>query len=195
MSDPIFFSNAAEFRAWLERHHDTAPEVVVGFHKVATGVPSMTWSDAVDEALCFGWIDGIRRTVDDRRYTNRFTPRRRGSTWSAINVAKVAELTKQGRMRPAGVRAFEARSVENTAVYSFEQRKDVQLSREQLRTFTADPDAWAFFQSCPPWYRRTATWWVISAKQEATRERRLGQLIEDSRAGRRLRHLTPRAKR
>jgi uncharacterized protein YdeI (YjbR/CyaY-like superfamily) len=187
---PIYFATPAEFRSWLETNHDSATELIVGFYKKASGVPSMTWSEAVDEALCYGWIDGVRHTGDDRCYTNRFTPRRRGSNWSAVNVGKVAALTEAGRMRPAGIRAFEARSEARTGVYSFEQPKDPKLTREQQRRFRADPEAWAFFRSMAPSYRRTATWWVVSAKREDTRERRLTTLIEDSHAGRRLRQLS-----
>ena len=188
--DPIYFATPAEFRAWLEAHHDSETELIVGFHKKASGVPSITWPEAVDEALCFGWIDSVRRTVDEDRYTNRFTPRRRGSTWSAVNVRKVAALTKDGRMRPAGLRAYEARSESRTGVYSFEQGKDPRLTRVQERRFRAEAEAWAFFSSAPPSYRKAATWWVISAKQETTRDRRLSQLIDDSRAGRRIKQLT-----
>jgi uncharacterized protein YdeI (YjbR/CyaY-like superfamily) len=187
--EPIYFASPAELRAWFEANHETATELRVGFWKKATGVPSLTWSEAVDEALCFGWIDGVRHSVDADRYTNRFTPRRRGSNWSAVNVAKVAALSREGRMRPAGIRAFEARSDARTGVYSFEQRSDAKLTPAQERRFRADADAWAYFQAAPPGYRRTATWWVVSAKQEATRERRLTQLIEDSRAGRRIKLL------
>ena len=188
--EPIYFATPAEFRAWLEEHHETDTELIVGFYKKASGVPSITWPEAVDEALCFGWIDSVRRTVDEDRYTNRFTPRKRGSNWSAVNVRKVAALTKEGRMHPAGLRAYEARSESRTGVYSFEQGQEPTLTRDQRRAFRADPEAWAFFSSTPPSYRRAATWWVISAKQQATRDRRLAQLIEDSRAGRRIRQLT-----
>jgi uncharacterized protein YdeI (YjbR/CyaY-like superfamily) len=151
---------------------------------------SITWPESVDEALCFGWIDGVRRTIDQDRYTIRFTPRRRGSTWSAVNVKKVSALTRQGRMNQAGLRAYEARSEANTAVYSFEQYRDPAFTKDQERRFRAAADGWTFFSSAPPSYRRAATWWVISAKQEATRDRRLAQLIKDSLAGRRLAQLT-----
>ena len=193
--DPIYFATAAEFRAWLEEHHETDTELIVGFYKKASGVPSITWPEAVDEALCFGWIDSVRRTVDEDRYTNRFTPRKRGSNWSAVNVSKVGALTEADRMHPAGLRAFEARSESRTGVYSFEQGQEPRLTRDQLRAFRAEPGAWAFFSSTPPSYRKAATWWVISAKQQTTRDRRLAQLIEDSRAKRRLKQLTPPAKR
>jgi uncharacterized protein YdeI (YjbR/CyaY-like superfamily) len=188
--EPIYFASAAGFRAWLEEHHETDAELIVGFYKKASGVPSITWPEAVDEALCFGWIDSVRRTVDEDRYTNRFTPRKRSSNWSAVNVRKVAALTKEGRMHPAGLRAYEARSESRTGVYSFEQGQEPKLTRHQQRTFRADPEAWAFFSSTPPSYRWAATWWVISAKQQPTRDRRLQQLIEDSGAGRRIRQLT-----
>jgi uncharacterized protein YdeI (YjbR/CyaY-like superfamily) len=187
--EPIYFATAADFRGWLEAHHESETELLVGFYKKASGVPSITWPEAVDEALCFGWIDSVRRTVDEDRYANRFTPRKRGSTWSAVNVRKVAALTKAGRMRPAGLRAYEARSESKTGVYSFEQYQNPKFTRDQQRRFRAEPEAWAFFSSTPPSYRRAATWWVISAKQEVTRDRRLTQLIEDSRAGRRIKQL------
>jgi uncharacterized protein YdeI (YjbR/CyaY-like superfamily) len=188
--EPTYFATPADFRAWLEANHETETELLVGFHKTATDVRSITWPESVDEALCFGWIDGVRRTIDDRRYTIRFTPRRQGSTWSTVNVKKVALLTRQGRMRPAGLRAYEARAESRTGVYSFEQPADPRLTPEQERRFREDTEAWTFFVSQPPSYRRAATWWVISAKQEATRDRRLGRLIEDSRDGRRIKQLT-----
>lgn len=188
--EPTYFSTPADFRAWLEANHETETELLVGFHKIATDVRSITWPESVDEALCFGWIDGVRRTIDDRRYTIRFTPRRQGSNWSTVNVKKVALLTRQGRMQPAGLRAYEARGESKTGVYSFEQPTDPRLTPEQERRFREDTEAWTYFTSSPPSYRRAATWWVISAKQEATRDRRLGQLIEDSRAGRRIKQLT-----
>ena len=187
---PRYFASPAEFRAWLRANHGTETELLVGFHKKASGVQSITWPESVDEALCFGWIDGVRRTVDDERYTIRFTPRKQGSNWSTVNVKKVGLLTKQGRMQPAGLRAYEARSPARTGVYSFEQHGEPTFTSDQERRFSADAEAWAFFAATPPSYRRAATWWVISAKQEATRDRRLGQLMEDSRAGRRIKQLT-----
>ena len=185
MSGPVFFASPDEFRAWLEQNHESETEVLVGFHKKATGKPSMTWSESVDQALCFGWIDGVRRSLGDESYTIRFTPRKARSTWSKINVAKVEELERKGLMRPAGRRAFEARSEDNTGIYSFERDEPAELPRER---FTAT--AWKFFDAQPAGYRRTAAHWVTSAKREETRERRLAELIEDSEAGRRLRHLT-----
>lgn len=186
---PIYFSEPEEFRAWLERNHESADELLVGFHRKSTGRPSLTWAQAVDEALCFGWIDGVRRRVDDERYTTRFTPRRPRSIWSDVNVGRVAELTAQGRMRPAGLRAFEARSAQRTGIYSHERKKDARLSGAEERRFRADSAAWEFFQAQPPGYRRTALHLVVSAKRPDTRERRLTQLIEDSARGLRLKQL------
>ena len=187
---PIFFKSPQEFYDWLEEHHESETEVYVGFHKTHTGKRAMSWSEAVDQGLCWGWIDTRSNSIDEDRYMQRFTPRKPGSNWSAVNVSKVAALTKAGRMHPAGLRAYEARSESRTGVYSFEQGQEPTLTRDQRRAFRAEPDAWAFFSSTPPSYRRAATWWVISAKQAATRDRRLAQLIEDSRAGRRIRQLT-----
>jgi uncharacterized protein YdeI (YjbR/CyaY-like superfamily) len=178
-----FFESAGEFRAWLEEHHETEKELVVGFYKKASGKPSMTWSESVDQALCFGWIDGRIDSVDAERYTRRFTPRRAGSVWSKVNIEKVAKLNQAGLMRPAGLRAFEARSEERSGVYSFEQRDQAQLTPEQERRLQADPAAWAYWQGCPPGYRKAVSYWVASAKREETRERRLAQLIEDSANG------------
>ena len=151
-----FFETPAEFRAWLEAHHETATELWVGFHKKATGRPSITWPEAVDQALCFGWIDGIRKSVDENSYTNRFTPRKTTSNWSNVNIAKVAKLTEQGLMMPAGLRAFEARDGARSGVYSFEQRPE-ELPPAYVERFQQDGPAWAFFQAQPPGYRRLAT--------------------------------------
>ena len=177
---PLFFASQAEWRRWLAAHHAREDEISVGFYKRATGKPSITWPESVDEALCFGWIDGIRRSIDAERYTIRFTPRRPPSTWSAVNVKRVAELTRLGHMRPAGVRAFNARSAGNTAVYSFEQRKTVCLSPADAQRFKMNPAAWRFFKAQALWYQRTTIWWVISAKREETRQKRLATLIKDS---------------
>jgi uncharacterized protein YdeI (YjbR/CyaY-like superfamily) len=187
--EPRFFARPEEFRAWLERHHESASELLVGFHRKGTGRPSLTWPQAVDEALCFGWIDGVRRRVDAERYSIRFTPRRARSIWSDVNVARVAELTAQGRMRPSGVRAFEAREARRTGVYSHERTQDARLTPDEERRFRADGAAWDFFQSQPPGYRRTALHLVVSAKRPETRERRLAQLIEDSARGLRIKQL------
>jgi uncharacterized protein YdeI (YjbR/CyaY-like superfamily) len=182
---PIFFDSPAAFGAWLAEHHATETEVLVGFWKVATGRPSLTWSESVDEALCFGWIDGVRRRVDDESFSIRFTPRQARSKWSLVNVRKVAELTAQGRMRPAGIAAFEARREEDTGVYSFERAHAVLDEAEEAR-FGAVPEAWEWFQAQAPSYRRAVLHWVTSAKRPETRVRRLTQLIEDSAAGLRI---------
>jgi uncharacterized protein YdeI (YjbR/CyaY-like superfamily) len=177
---PTFFERPEDFRAWLGEHHDTARELWVGFRKKGSGQPSITWPEAVDEALCFGWIDGIRKSIDETSYANRFTPRKRTSNWSAINVARVTELTKQGRMRPAGLAAFEERTERKTGVYSYENRHQARLDDDAERTFRANEAVWAFFQSQPPSYRQTAIFWVVSAKREETRARRLATLIDCS---------------
>jgi len=184
---PEFFASAGRFRAWLERNHDRADELWVGFHRMASDKPSMTWPESVDEALCFGWIDGIRRKIDDTSYVIRFTPRRQGSIWSARNIERVNVLTEAGRMKRAGIAAFEDARAKKRR-YSFEQ-EEVALTDDMVRAFRKDRKAWSFFQSQPDGYRRTATWWVISAKREQTRERRLSTLIDDSRAGRRIAQL------
>jgi uncharacterized protein YdeI (YjbR/CyaY-like superfamily) len=183
---PTFFATPAEFRRWLKRHHRSEPELWVGFYKKSCGRPSITWTESVDEALCFGWIDGLRRTIDAESYTNRFTPRRRGSTWSTVNTRRAEALIREGRMQPAGLKAFEARDHEKSGTYSFEQRKTARLAPEAEKQFKADRAAWSFFELQPPGYRQVAVWWVISAKREETRARRLEQLIAHSAAGRRL---------
>jgi uncharacterized protein YdeI (YjbR/CyaY-like superfamily) len=188
---PIFFGSPEEFRAWLEEHHATATELLAGFHKKSTGRPTMTWTESVREALCFGWIDGIRRSLGDESYTIRFTPRKPRSNWSSLNVRHVEELIREGRMTPAGLAAYEARTPERTGVYAFEQRHAARLEPEQEEQLRADPKAWEFFQAQPASYRQTAIYWVVSAKREETRARRLATLISDSAAGRRLAQLTP----
>ena len=188
--EPTFFATPADFRAWLQAHHETETELLVGFHKKGSGRPSITWPESVDQALCFGWIDGVRRRIDDHSYSIRFTPRKQRSNWSAINVRRVGELIELGHMRPAGLAAFERRSDDRTAIYSYEQRKGAKLDAAQERRFKANPSAWMWFQAQPAGYRRTASYWVISAKRPQTRERRLEQLIQDSAAGRTIRSLT-----
>ncbi len=189
--EPTFFATPDEFRAWLQEHHATESELLVGFHKKGSGRPSITWPQSVDQALCFGWIDGVRRRIDDAGYSIRFTPRKARSTWSAINVRRVGELTAEGLMHPAGIAAFERRSHDKTAICSYEQRQAAELEPEQERRFKDDKRAWAWFQAQAPSYRRTATYWVISAKRAQTRERRLQQLIADSAAERPIPSLTP----
>ncbi|HEU5203329.1 MAG TPA: YdeI/OmpD-associated family protein [Candidatus Limnocylindrales bacterium] len=182
--DVIFFASPAELRAWFDAHHETADELWVGYHRKATGRPTVTWPEAVGEALCVGWIDGVRYRLDDERNAQRFTPRRKGSFWSAINTRRAGELIAEGRMRPAGLRAFEARSPEKTAIYSYE-RDTAAFTKEQQARFEADEPAWAFFRTQAPSYRRSITHWVSSAKRDETRERRFEKLLEDSRRGRR----------
>jgi uncharacterized protein YdeI (YjbR/CyaY-like superfamily) len=185
-SAAVYFDSPAAFRRWLEAHHDTATDLVVGFHKRHTGRPSLSWAESVDEALCFGWIDGIRRRVDDERYTIRFTPRRSTSIWSLINIGRVKALVKAGRMRPAGLRAFEQRRPGRSGLYSFEQTGNRTLTDVELERFRSNRAAWTFFEAQPPGYRRVATHWVLSAKREDTRARRLGTLITDSANGLRI---------
>ncbi|HST90228.1 MAG TPA: YdeI/OmpD-associated family protein [Ktedonobacterales bacterium] len=187
--DVIFFATPDELRAWFAAHHETAGELWVGFHKKGTGTPSVTWPEAVDEALCVGWIDGVRKGIDAASYTIRFTPRKPGSIWSAVNIARVAELERQGRMRPAGLAAFARRREAKSAVYAYEQETP-QLDADSERRFRANATAWDYFQAQTPSYQRTATWWIVSAKQAATRQKRLATLIADSEQGRRLAHLS-----
>jgi uncharacterized protein YdeI (YjbR/CyaY-like superfamily) len=191
---PRFFATPAAFRAWLEEHHDSSDELLVGFHKKASGKPSITWSESIDEALCYGWIDGVRHTLDDERYTIRFTRRRAGSEWSVVNIARAKELTRLGRMHPAGLRAFESRD-ERAAQYSYEQRRAAEFDPDAERAFRANAKAWAFFEAQPPSYRRLTTHWVTSAKKDETRAKRLATLIDDCAHGRRIKELARPAKR
>lgn len=187
---PIYFESAAAFRKWLEKNHDKADELLVGFHKKGSGKPSMTWPESVDEALCFGWIDGVRRSVDDERYTIRFTPRRTDkSIWSAVNLRKMDALIQAGRVAPAGMAAYERRP-KDKAPYSFEQRPE-SFGPEYEKQFRANKKAWAFFEAQPPGYRRIAMWYVLSAKQDETRQRRLQHVIGVSARGERLEAMTP----
>jgi uncharacterized protein YdeI (YjbR/CyaY-like superfamily) len=179
----LFFETPAEWRAWLEANHATATEVEVGFRRTSSGLPSMTWSQAVDEALCFGWIDGVRHSIDETSYRNRFTPRKPNSTWSKVNIAKVEALEAAGKMTPAGRAAFERRTEANSGIYSFEGDRADALPEPYAAVLAADERASAHFAARPRWYRRAAVHWVMSAKREATRERRLGQLVECSAAG------------
>jgi uncharacterized protein YdeI (YjbR/CyaY-like superfamily) len=188
-SEPIFFSGPAEFRAWLEEHHRDRDEVQVGFWKKATGRQGLSWAQAVDEALCFGWIDGRRNGIDGERHTMRFTPRHPGSIWSKRNVGRVEALEAEGRMTAAGREAFAARREDRTGVYSAEREEEAKLEPEQEARFRANAKAWEFFSSQPPGYRRTALHLVVSAKRPETRERRLERLIADSAAGLRLKEL------
>ncbi len=180
-----FFATAAAFRSWLEKNHTRASELWIGYHKKSSDRRGLTYREAVDEALCFGWIDGLTKSIDATRYMQRFTPRRPGSNWSLVNLRNVARLKSAGRMQPAGLAAFAARTAHKTGVYSFENRPK-KLPAAFEKTFRFHNDAWQFFSAQPPGYRRTAIWWVVSAKQEITRQRRLTQLIADSAARRRL---------
>lgn len=181
---PKFFKTPAAFRKWLDANHAKEKELLVGFYKKDSGKPSINWPESVDEALCVGWIDGIRRRVDDESYTIRFTPRRPGSVWSAINIRNVQKLIKEGRMRPAGLKAFEARKENRTGIYSYEQRS-ADLVEPYLSRMKKNKAAWEFFQSQPAGYRKQANWWVVSAKSEETRLKRLEKLIEISARGQR----------
>ena len=175
---PTFFEDSLRFRAWLEVNHSTATELIVGFRKVGTGQPSMTWSESVDEALCFGWIDGVRKRIDDESYLIRFTPRRSSSIWSLANVAKVEQLTAQGRMRVPGIAAYEAKSAKKTGIYAFERAQPAELTAAEKREFKKSKTAWLYFEAAAPSYRKVITHWVVSAKQAATRERRFAQLVQ-----------------
>jgi uncharacterized protein YdeI (YjbR/CyaY-like superfamily) len=191
---PRFFATPEALRKWLEEHHETATELWVGLYKKGSGRPSVTWPEVVDEALCFGWIDGVRKSIDDESYMNRLTPRR-ANFWSAVNVRRFEALRKQGRVRPAGLRAFERRRVDETATYSYERRHEAKLHPAFVRRFRSERKAWDWFQAQPNGYRTTAVYWVMSAKRPETRERRLATLIEDSANGRRIGPLTPPSKR
>jgi uncharacterized protein YdeI (YjbR/CyaY-like superfamily) len=182
---PTFFATPAAFRAWLVRNHATASELLVGFHKRSSGKPSMTWPESVDEALCFGWIDGVRRSVDEESYTIRFSPRRPTSVWSAVNVKRVEALKEAGRLTPAGLAAYEKRRENRSGIYAYEQRT-AELPDVYARPFRRNQAAWRFFEAQPPGYRKTMMWWIVSAKQEVTREKRLAKLIEECAAGRRM---------
>ena len=187
MGNPAqFFADATEFRRWLEANHTTRPELIVGFHKAGAGQRGLTYVEAVEEALCFGWIDGVARRIDALRYQLRFTPRRKGSVWSRVNVARVKRLRREGRMHAAGLAAFAARRADRTGIYSFERAEPARLPPEFARRFRVATAAWEFFQAQPTGYRRRALHKVVSPKLPATRERWLQRLIEVSAAGRRL---------
>jgi uncharacterized protein YdeI (YjbR/CyaY-like superfamily) len=180
--DVQYFATPSQLRAWFLEHAADADELWVGYHRKATGVASIDWAQAVDEALCVGWIDGVRYRVDDQRHAQRFTPRRPGSNWSAVNVRNAERLIGEGRMRAAGRAAFDARRPERTAVYGYE-RDAAMLADDETDRLRADPVAWAFWEAQAPSYRRTATHWITSAKRADTRSRRLQQLIDASSAG------------
>jgi uncharacterized protein YdeI (YjbR/CyaY-like superfamily) len=184
----VYFPDSKAFRSWLEGHHQDTDELWVGYHKKATGKPSMTWPESVDQALCFGWIDGIRKSVDEERYMIRFTPRRPNSHWSRVNLDKYEILLQDGLVEPEGIAAFERRKSDRTAQYSYE-REEPALTPDQLTIFQQNPAAWVFFQAEPAGYRRTAVAWVNSAKREETRSRRLTTLITDSAQGLRIKQM------
>ena len=186
----IGFADAAAFERWIEAQPADTPGLWVRVSKAGSGVASVSKAEAIDVALCQGWIDGQLDKYDDAFWLTRFTPRKPRSIWSAVNIARAQELVAEGRMQPAGLAAFEARSDDRSAIYSYEQRHDAKLAPEQEREFRANPRAWEFFQGQPTSYRKTALWWVVSAKREETRARRLRTLVEDSANGRRLRHLS-----
>jgi uncharacterized protein YdeI (YjbR/CyaY-like superfamily) len=177
-ADVTFFATLAAWRGWLARNHATATDLWVGFHKRHTDTPSITWPESVAGALCFGWIDGLRKRIDANTYKIRFTPRKAGSIWSAVNVRRVETLRAEGSMQPAGEAAFALRRANKSGVYSYEQRP-AELPEPFLGRLKKQRAAWAFFSAQPPWYRRTATWWVISAKKDETRARRFAQLVDD----------------
>ncbi|HEX6925169.1 MAG TPA: YdeI/OmpD-associated family protein [Longimicrobiaceae bacterium] len=185
---PTFFPTPDDFRRWLAQHHDSARELWVGFYKKGSGRPSITWPESIDEALCFGWIDGVRRSLDEESYVIRFTPRRQGGRWSAINTRRAEELIRGGRMQPAGLRAFEARDPEKPSG-GLRGRNPPELTPEHEARFRANPEAWSHFEAQPPGYRRLVIGWVIGAKQEATRIRRLETLIQHSASGKRVRFM------
>lgn len=191
-SDPIYFESPEALRDWFDANHETATELWIGQFRKGTGRPTVSWSEVVDQALCVGWIDGVRYSVDAERFTQRLTPRRKGSNWSAVNIAKVKELTAQGRMRPAGLAAFEARSEAKSGVYSYEQRHLATLEPAEEVAFRANEAAWAGFEARPASYRKAAIYWIVSAKKPETRAGRLATLIEDSAGGRTVKPLTPR---
>ena len=186
---PRHFRSAAEFAGWLDRHHDTASELLVGFHKKASGLGGMSYAEALDEALCWGWIDGVRRSTGPDSYSIRFTPRKPRSKWSRVNLEHYARLEAEGRVRAPGAEAFARFDPEKHTPYSFESR-EIELAPELRRSFESAPQAWSNFQAQPPGYRRTATHWVMSAKRDETRQRRLRELIEVSAEGTRLPQIT-----
>lgn len=176
---PQFFPTQSDFRRWLEENHETATEIIVGYYNVKSGKTGMTWSESVDQALCFGWIDGVRRKIDEESYSNRFTPRKESSNWSAVNIAKVAVLTEKNLMMPEGIAAFAKRKDEKSAVYAYENELK-QFSAEFEKRFKENETAWVFFERQANWYKKQMINWMMTAKQEATRESRLEKLIAAS---------------
>jgi uncharacterized protein YdeI (YjbR/CyaY-like superfamily) len=187
--EPVFFRSGADMRSWLERHYGQAAELLVAFYRTTSGKPSITWAQAVDEALCFGWIDGVRKGRDADSYTIRFTPRQIRSTWSTVNIRRFGELEAMGRIHDSGRQAFSRRQESRSRIYSYEQAEH-RFSDDYERRFRANRRAWEFFQAQAPSYRRTATYFVMSAKRKETRDRRLAQLVKDSANGERLDQLS-----
>jgi uncharacterized protein YdeI (YjbR/CyaY-like superfamily) len=187
MTPPQFFESPEAFRSWLANHAGTASELIVGFYKVGSGRPSMSWSESVDEALCFGWIDGVRRRIDDESYQIRFTPRKTTSIWSAINIAKFQDLQARGRMSPGGAKAFTHRKDEKSVIYAYEQEVTAQFSPQELQTFKREKTAWRYFEACPPSYKKVLLHWVTTAKKAETRVSRFNTLMDACAVGKRLR--------
>lgn len=181
----LFFPTQKDLRKWFEKNHKKEEELFVGYYKISSGKPSVTWSESVDEAICFGWIDGIRRSVDEESYCIRFTPRNPKSNWSAINIKKVEELTRLGLMKPEGVKAFSFRKEEKSKIYSYENPA-VWFEKSYEKRFKANKEAWKYFQSMAPSYQKTTMRWVMSAKQDATRLKRLEELIRDCALGQKI---------
>lgn len=185
-AEPIFFATPAAFRKWLKKNHGSCREQWIGFHRKASGRPSITWPESVDEALCVGWIDGLRKTIDAESYKIRFTPRKKESNWSAVNIARVKELTEQGRMQPAGLAAFARRTEAKSGIYAYENRKNAVFDKADEKRFRSNAKAWEFFQRQPPSYRQNVIWALATAKKAETRQRKLERLISESEAGRRI---------
>jgi uncharacterized protein YdeI (YjbR/CyaY-like superfamily) len=188
MTEPVFFESASAWRAWLEKNHATANAIMLGLVKVGSGLRGLDYRQALDEALCYGWIDGVRKTVDDRRWTIRFSPRKRRSVWSAVNLKRAEELKREGRMTAAGLKVLQDRDRSKERSYSFENR-NAALAGDEEQRFRANDAAWQYFAAMPKSYRHPAIWWVVSAKREETRARRLATLIDDSAAGRKIKPL------
>lgn len=182
MQEPTFFSTQELFREWLESNHEKETELIVGYYKVKSGFPSMTWSQSVDQALCFGWIDGVRRSIDEHAYQIRFTPRKKGSIWSPVNLEKIETLTKQGLMQKAGIEAFKNRPPAKPYDYAF-RKKDLKLPGDFERQFQENEKAWDYFQALAPSYKQLSIHWVVSAVQEKTKIKRLTELIASSELG------------
>lgn len=185
-NEPFFFTNQADFRQWLEKNHEAETDLLVGFYKTGSGKPSMTWPQSVDQALCYGWIDGVRRSLGAEAYTIRFTPRKPGSIWSAINIDKMENLIKQGLVQPMGLAAFAKRTEAKSRVYSHERTKDAVLPPEMEKVFKSHKKAWEFFTTQAPSYQKVMLHLVTSAKQEKTRQSRFEKLLEACKAGKRV---------